>query len=148
MPPLKPHLRVSQTSTDQFATNVSSEEDDTQSIVATDQVIKADEQPRKVKVTVVNGHGFSARKRKFRKVDVPDLCCGVKFGSSPNVWRTLTIYNSVCPEWNESKVYTLASENQVISLDVWDCNRISDDTFIGSFRVTVGKVLLNLGEIE
>jgi hypothetical protein len=51
-------------------------------------------------------------------------------------------------QWKESQSYSLASESQVISLDVWDSNRKSDDDYLGSVRVAVGKVLLNSGKLE
>jgi hypothetical protein len=52
----------------------------------------------KVKVTVISGQGFKVKKKKLKKNDIPDLYCTVKFGSSPQVWRTNTIKDSVTPE--------------------------------------------------
>jgi hypothetical protein len=103
---------------------------------------------KQVKVTIVSGKGFKIKKKKLRKDDVPDVYCNVKFGSSPSVWRTSTIKDSVAPEWKESQVYSLTSETQVISLDALDANSKGDDTPLGGFRVAVGKVLLNGGTME
>ena len=103
---------------------------------------------KKVQITMMSGQGFKARKRRFQKDDIPDLYCTVKVGTSPKIWRTKTIKNNTCPNWNESKVYNLDSDNTVIKVDVYDANRKGDDTFVGSFRVTVGGVLLSSGEKE
>jgi len=103
----------------------------------------------KVKVTILSGKGFQIKKtRKFKKDDIPDVYCCVKFGSSPKVWRTTTIKDEVAPEWGESEIYNLTNKNQVISLDAFDANKRGDDDYLGSMRVTVAKVLLNAGKLE
>ena len=126
----------------------------------------------KVKVTILSGKGFQIKKtRKFKKDDIPDVYCCVKFGSSPKVWRTVsdfllveleelevvltfwlssqtTIKDEVAPEWGESEIYNLTNKNQVISLDAFDANKRGDDDYLGSMRVTVAKVLLNAGKLE
>ena len=47
-----------------------------------------------IKVTVVSGHGFKVEKgsrlRPLKK-DVPDCYCVIRYGSSPEAWRTKTI---------------------------------------------------------
>jgi len=118
--------------------------------VVADQVVEKDvDTSRKVKVTVVSGQVFEIIKKRFRKDDIPDLYCTLKFGSNPNEWRTGTIKDSMNPEWNESKIYTFANDqSQVISLNVWDANKTSNDTLVGSLRVALGKVLVNFGEME
>jgi len=100
---------------------------------------------KRVKVTVVSGQGFKVKKKKIMKNDVPDIYCNVKFGSSPNVWRTPTIKNSITPEWNESKIYPLPNERAIINLQCMDANKRGDDDEMGGFRVQVSKVLLNGG---
>ena len=42
----------------------------------------------------------------------------------------------------------MTSPNQVISLDVYDENRKGKNDYLGSARVTVGKVLLDGGSSE
>jgi len=103
-----------------------------------------------VKVTAVSGRGFKVRKTAFfLPDDVPDVYLKVTFGSSPQVWRTKTIQDSSFPVWNESKDYQLASHGQVIDLGVYeDDEKGKEDTYYGSVRVTVGKVLLAGGTTE
>eukprot|EP00980_Cylindrotheca_fusiformis_P009874 scaffold2186_cov113-Cylindrotheca_fusiformis.AAC.2 len=101
-----------------------------------------------VKVTIVSGQGFKIKKKTFKKDDIPDVYCNVKFGSSPSIWRTSTIKDSVTPAWNESQIYTFTSEKQVITVDAMDANSKSEDTPLGGFRVSLGKVLLNGGKME
>ena len=102
-----------------------------------------------VRVSIVSGRGFQIKKRFMKKTDVPDVYCQIKFGSSPKVWRTATIKNSVSPDWkDESSDYTISSNNQVIALDVYDENRKGEDDFLGSARIIVGKCLLGGGSIE
>lgn len=102
----------------------------------------------RVKVTIVGGQGFKIKKKKLRKNDIPDVYCAVKFGASPNVWRTATIKDSISPVWNESKVYDLPNQNAVINLQAMDANKKGDDTELGGFRVQVSKILLNGGKME
>jgi hypothetical protein len=75
----------------------------------------------KIRVRIVRGYGFRTdQKRRFRKPDVPDVYCMIKFGSSPDTWRTPTIKDSETPEWeNECHDYKIESLNEVISIDVW-----------------------------
>jgi Ca2+-dependent lipid-binding protein len=102
-----------------------------------------------IKLSILNGHGFKSKKTRLMKVDIPDVYCVVKFGSSPNIWRTATIKDSVSPEWtNESSVYPLTSNNQSIVLEVFDANSRGKDDFYGTARVTVGKILLGGGTME
>jgi len=96
----------------------------------------------------VSGQGFKIKKKKLRKNDVPDVYCNIKFGSSPNVWRTATIKDSISPQWGESKVFPLKSDRTILNVEAMDANKKSDDTFIGTFRIQVGKVLLNGGQME
>ena len=135
------YLRPSEISQDLQSPSITLEEDIP--LVPTDQ-----DEIRKLKVTIINGQGFRIKKRTFRKDDIPDMYCNIIFGSSQTVWRTATIKDNANPEWNESRLYELNNHNQVISIDVWNSNRKSNDTFIGSIRVAVGKVLLNSGKME
>jgi len=109
-----------------------------------------DDGQERVKVTMVNGHGFSITKSKklFGKPDIPDVYCLVKFGSKSHEWRTSTIKNNVEPVWDESETYILSHRNEVIHVTANDENRKGDDDDIGSFRVTVGQVLLDGGTME
>merc|ERR1712048_857001 len=86
----------------------------------------------------------------LKKEDIPDVYCLIKFGSSPNVWRTPTIEDSETPNWgrNEYRDYVLESANQVITIDAWDENRRTDDDHYGCARTSVGKVLLNGGILD
>lgn len=111
-------------------------------------LIEANQLVKKVRITMMGGQGFKVRKRKFHKDDIPDLYCNVKFGTSPKIWRTKTIKNSVCPNWNESQVYHMENEGKIINVEIYDANKKGDDTFVGSFRVEVGRVLLSSGEKE
>lgn len=103
----------------------------------------------KIRVRIVEGYGFeSEQKARFRKADIPDVYCKVKFGSSPSTWRTETIKDSENPKWlNETHDYVMESANQVISIDVWDANRNADD-YYGNARTSVGKVLMNGGRLD
>lgn len=102
-----------------------------------------------VRVSIVSGRGFTVRKRGFLKPDIPDIYCQVKFGSSPTVWRTATIKDSITPVWNnESSEYPMTSNNQVIVLDIYDANSKGGDNLLGTARITVGKVLLGGGSME
>ena len=49
------------------------------------------------------------------------------------------------PLWNESNEYILSNRSQIIHCDVFDANSRGKDDFYGSFRVTVGQLLLNGG---
>ncbi|KAI2506642.1 Synaptotagmin-like mitochondrial-lipid-binding domain [Fragilaria crotonensis] len=109
----------------------------------------ADPPRETVRISIVSGRGFTVRKRGFLKADVPDIYCQVKFGSSPTVWRTATIKDSITPVWDdESSNYTMTSNNQVIVLEVYDANKRGGDDLLGTARITVGKVLLGGGSIE
>ncbi|KAL7576326.1 hypothetical protein ACA910_018144 [Epithemia clementina (nom. ined.)] len=106
-----------------------------------------------VRITIVGGKGFRVRRTAFFLADdVPDVYLNVTFGSSPQVWRTKTVHNSLAPTWNESKDYVLHSHGQIISIDVFDKAEgqkdKTHDMYIGSVRVTVGKVLLAGGVAE
>jgi len=101
----------------------------------------------KLHITMVSGQGFKTTKKRFVK-DIPDVYCVVKFGSSPKTWRTSTIKNNELPIWNESNDYTFSNHNQVINVEVFDENSNGKDDFYGSFRVTVGQVLLDGGMRE
>lgn len=105
----------------------------------------------KVRVRLVKGYGFQTlSKSRFRKSDVPDIYCMIKFGSSPNTWRTPTIKDSENPAWEEDvfRDYTMESLNEVITIDVWDENRKSEDDYYGNARTSVGKVMMNNGTID
>ncbi|CAJ1929081.1 unnamed protein product [Cylindrotheca closterium] len=115
-------------------------------ISATGTTEEADVQ--QVKVTILGGQGFKIKKKKLRKNDIPDVYCNVKFASSPNVWRTATIKDSVNPIWNESKIYNLANERAIINIQAMDANKRGDDTELGGFRVQVSKILLNGGKMD
>lgn len=110
--------------------------------------IEDEEEIQQVKVTIVGGQGFKIKKKKLRKNDVPDVYINLKFGASPNVWRTPTIKDSVAPVWNESKIYTLPNDRAIINVQAMDANSRGDDSELGGFRVQVGKVLLNGGQME
>ena len=102
-----------------------------------------------VRVAIQKGRGFKVRKRRLKRDDIPDCYCEVRFGSSPKVWRTKTVTDSVSPKWkDEFRVFHLSNLNQIIHMDVYDENRRSKDTYLGSARITVGKVLLCGGSTE
>jgi hypothetical protein len=104
-----------------------------------------------IRVTVQRGHGFPIRRKgPFKKRDVPDPYCVVKFGSSPAVWRTRTVKDDAAPVWGDAEYrdYPLASANQVLSIDVYDANRRTKDEHYGNARVSVGRVLLNGGTYD
>jgi len=104
----------------------------------------------KMRVHIVRGYGFRMEeKKRFRKADVPDVYCVIKFGSSPDPWRTTTIKDCESPEWeDEFRDYKIESLNEVISIDVWDENRKSDDTYYGNARTSLGKIMLNNGTLD
>lgn len=96
-----------------------------------------------VRLTAAKGWGFQAEKRRLHRKDVPDIYCNITFGSSPNVWRTSTVKNSITPEWNESSDYLLSNHGQMITVTVFDEDKGSDeDDELGGARITVGKLLL------
>ena len=102
----------------------------------------------KVRITVVSGKGFEVREKGsffFNQPDIPDVYCKLRFGSSPKVWRTFTMKDNRMPLWNESNEYMLSNRSQVIHCDVFDANSSGKDDFYGSFRVSVGQLLLNGG---
>lgn len=104
-----------------------------------------------VRIGIISGHGFKVQKKKnpFKKDDVPDVYCQVKFGSSPKVFRTPTIKNEAKPVWKDAtSVYQMSSNNQVINVDVYDENSRGENDYYGSARITVGKVLLGGGLME
>lgn len=105
-----------------------------------------------VRLTVLRGWGFQVEKRrhrllKKRREDIPDVYCNITFGSSPTVWRTSTVRDSVTPEWNASRDYLLSDRGQVISLHVLDQDRgkRDRDDALGSARIAAGKLLLLAG---
>ena len=102
-----------------------------------------------VQVSIVKGYGFKVKKTPFfKKDDIPDVYCVVKFGSNPQTWKTKTIKDSVAPVWNENKDYVLSSPNQVIHVGVFEANSKTKDDYYGNIRVAVGKVLLNGGSMD
>lgn len=108
---------------------------------------KENNQEQQVLVTVLSGNGFEAHK-KFLKVDIPDIYTKVKVGSNPKIWQTSTMKNSLTPVWNESREFQFFNHNQVLNVEVYDANKKGKDDLIGSFRVTVGQVLLDGGVKE
>merc|ERR1712238_175984 len=80
----------------------------------------------------------------------PTMYCTIKFGSSPAVWRTPTIKNNENPTWDNTvtQEYIMESMNQVLSIDVWDENRKSNDQLYGNARTSIGKILLNGGTLD
>ena len=107
-------------------------------------------QSGKIRVGIRKGRGFQIQRRRLRKDDIPDVYVKVRFGASPTIWRTHTIKDDVSPNWgnSEEKDYFMTSLNQVLSLDVWDANRRTKDDYLGSRRITVGKILLRGGTAE
>lgn len=107
-------------------------------------------QLQRVKLSIVKGFGFEAKKkRRFKKTDVPDIYCIVKFGSNPQTWRTSTVKNSTTPTWkDEDKVFEMYSPNNIISIDVYDENSRTKDDYYGNARISVGKVLLAGGSTD
>ena len=104
-----------------------------------------------IRLTAVKGWGFVAEKLRLHRKDVPDIYCNITFGSSPNIWRTSTVKNSITPEWNESSDYLLSNHGQIVTIAVFDEDKGGDkDDELGSARVTVGKLLLagGLTEVE
>jgi Ca2+-dependent lipid-binding protein len=110
----------------------------------------ADTTEQMIQVAITKGYGFEERKKgPFKKKDIPDVYCIVKFASSPDVWRTATVKDSLTPMWeNEVKKFTIQSANQVISVDVFDANSKSKDDYYGNARTSVGKILLNGGSLD
>jgi len=104
----------------------------------------------KIRVHIVKGYGFTtSEKGRFRKADIPDVYCMIKFGSSPTNWRTPTIKNSETPAWDdEYRDYVMESANEIISIDVWDENRRSNDDYYGNARTSIGNVLMNNGFLD
>lgn len=103
-----------------------------------------------VRITAVRGRGFKVQKRAFRKDDIPDIYCNVKFDSKEYLWRTSTIHNSTTPAWNESADFSLMNHNQVIDLDLFEEDRksMTGDEELGNVTITVGELLLAGGETE
>ena len=108
------------------------------------------EAPPKVRVQLVKGYGFKSEKKgPFRKLDVPDVYCMIKYGSSPQPWRTKTIKDSETPTWtDEYKDFPMESMNEVISVAVYDANSKGADDYYGSARTSVANVLLNNGKLD
>jgi hypothetical protein len=103
-----------------------------------------------VRVTVVKGHGFKNEKRRFKRADIPDVYCKIRFGSSPKVWRTDTVRNSITPAWNEISDYPLTDHGQIISIEAYDedTGKRDADDLLGSARIAVGKLLLAGGTVD
>jgi hypothetical protein len=104
-----------------------------------------------VRVTLVKGHGFVVENKSvFKKTDIPDPYCKIRFGSSPIVWRTSTSPNTTEPVWNESTEYALSDKSQIISIDVLDEDKgvRDEDDLLGSARVAIGKLLLAGGTMD
>lgn len=99
-----------------------------------------------VRLTACKGWGFVAEKRRLHRNDIPDVYCNITFGSSPNVWRTSTVKNSLKPEWNESSDYLLSNHGQMITITAFDEDKGGDeDDELGGARISVGKLLLASG---
>jgi len=104
-----------------------------------------------VRITAVKGWGFQEEKRgMLRRSDIPDVYCKVKFGSSPTVWRTSTVKDSVSPEWNESQTYPMRKHGQALQIEVFDEDKGQHDTddYLGSARISIGKLLLAGGSCD
>jgi Ca2+-dependent lipid-binding protein len=90
-----------------------------------------------LRITIVKGMGFPNQKAKRRilgRHDIPDGYCQVRYGSSPQVWRTNTINDSIAPEWHESKDVPWIDAHQMIQADVWDANKRGGDDYLGQAR--------------
>ena len=103
-----------------------------------------------VRLTVVKGVGFQVEKRRFKKDDIPDVYCKIKFESSPQEWKTSTIKNSTSPEWNQSFEFAVDHHGQEVRIDAFDEDRGAGDSddFIGSAKATIGKLLMAGGTMD
>jgi len=102
-----------------------------------------------VRLTAAKGWGFVPEKRRLHRKDIPDIYCAITFGSSPNIWRTSIVKNSVTPEWNEFSDYLLSNHGQMITITVFDEDKGHDkDDELGGARITVGKLLLAGGLMD
>ncbi|KAL3941071.1 MAG: hypothetical protein SGARI_000716, partial [Bacillariaceae sp.] len=92
-----------------------------------------------LRVSITKGYGFKSQKKgRFKRKDIPDVYCLIKFASLPSTWRTATVKDSETPTWkNETKEFPLQSANQVISIEVWDANSKSKDDLYGTARTSV-----------
>lgn len=97
-----------------------------------------------VRITAVKGRGFEIEKKLWKKDDIPDVYCKIKFGSSPMAWRTSTIRNSVAPEWNESHTFRTVNRSEILLINAFDedAGRLDVDDEIGYARISVRKLLL------
>jgi len=104
----------------------------------------------KVKITISKGWGFQIEKRRFKKDDIPDVYCMVKFGSNPAVWKTTAIKDNLAPQWNECRTFVMKDHGQVLNVHAFDedggANDPDDD--LGSARISVGKLLLAGGSFD
>ncbi|KAG7373474.1 C2 domain containing protein [Nitzschia inconspicua] len=103
-----------------------------------------------IQVSITKAYGFKIRiMGPFKRKDIPDVYCILRFASNPEVWRTSTVKDSVVPVWkNETRQFPLQSANQVISIDVFEANSKTKDEFYGNARTSVGKILLNGGSMD
>jgi len=144
-----PVLQMTQPSTSQNKTELDQKAPSSPSLQEEPAANSSIPQTEQVRVSILSGNGFQIVKKRFNKKDIPDVYCLVEFGSSPKVWRTSTIKDSINPVWkNETNTYTLSNMNQVITLDVYDANKRGKDDLLGSARTTVGKVLLHGGKMK
>jgi len=103
-----------------------------------------------VRITVVRGRGFKDQKRRFRKTDIVDPYCRIKLGSNPTVFRTTTKQNTRSPSWIESTDFPVRDRGEIVYVDVFDCDKgkRDDDDHLGAARISVGQLLLAVGEVE
>jgi Ca2+-dependent lipid-binding protein len=101
-----------------------------------------------VRITAVKGWGFEIE-NKSKKIDIPDVYCTIKFGSSPTVWRTTTVKNSVAPEWNESQTFRKVGHAQILQINAFDEDAaLHDGNELGNARISVDKILLAGGNFD
>jgi hypothetical protein len=109
-----------------------------------------------LQVTIVKGYGFVQQKRKkgffFRKMDIPDVYCCVKVGSSASsiTWRTSTVRDTTLPLWNESNIFPISDRGESIDIDVYDESKKLEngEAFIGSCRFTIDAGVTAGGKLD
>lgn len=107
-----------------------------------------DDENRAIRLSLVKGRGFKAERKKLLKKDIPDVYCTIKVEGSPKEWRSATIDDNCNPVWNESKIFQVYNENQMIKVFAWDANKKGEDDFYGSFEVAVKTLLPHDGPMD
>jgi Ca2+-dependent lipid-binding protein len=94
-----------------------------------------------LRVTIVSGRGFAIENLLLKNIDIPDVYCNISFGGQS--YRSSTVKDHQCPEWNESFDFVLCDYNQILEVHAWDedVSPLDPDDDLGAVKLSVAEIL-------